>query len=209
VTLLEICVDSREGLERAVAGGAKRLEACSRLDLGGLSPTRGLLDACLATGLPVAAMVRPREGDFVCSEAELEAMRIEISALRERRIAAAVLGVLRPDRTIDEGALRRLVAAARPLEVVFHRAFDLVPDRAAALETLIALRVDRVLTSGGAATAFEGRAELRRLFELARGRIAILPGGRIRASNWREIARAVDWAQIHSSTPFRIESPGG
>jgi copper homeostasis protein len=204
VTLLEVCVDSLAALGRAVEGGAGRLEACSRLDLGGLSPTAELLDACRGSGLPVAAMVRPRGGDFAFSAAEIDAMAGEVVALRGRGVAAVVIGALAPDRTIDAGALRRLVALARPLEVVFHRAFDLVPDRGAALETLIGAGVDRVLTSGGAPTAFEGRAELRRLHELARGRIAILPGGGIRAGSWREVARAVDWAEIHSSTPFEL-----
>lgn len=207
-TLLEVCVDSRAALERAVAGGARRLEACSRLDLGGLSPARELLEACLRTGLPVAVMVRPRAGDFAPTAEELETMRREIAALRERGPAAVVVGALRSDRTIDADALRELVAAARPLEVVFHRAFDQVPNRSAALETLIELGVDRVLTSGGAPTAFEGRHEIRRLFELARGRIEILPGGGIRAGNWREVAAAVDWAQIHASTPFGVDAEG-
>jgi copper homeostasis protein len=175
VTLLEVCVDSTAGLQRAQAGGARRIELCSRLDLGGLSPTPELLEAARErTKLPLHVMVRPRAGDFVYDAGELATMRTEIADLKELQVAAVVLGVLQSDRTIDLERVRELVQLARPLRVTFHRAFDDTPDLDAALDHLIALGVERVLTSGGAATAWDGRETLARLVaaraQLARAR---------------------------------------
>lgn len=205
MTLLEVVVDSIADLRRAEAGGAQRIELCSRLDVGGVTPTRGLLELAQAQSkLPLCVMVRPRGGDFTYDAAELDSMRADIAWLKERRVMAVVFGVLRADKTLDVERMRELVALARPLKVTCHRAFDRTPDRQAALDELIALGVDRVLTTGGASDAHAGRTELRKLVERARGRIAVLAGGGVRVHNWREIVADSGVREIHSSTVFPL-----
>lgn len=205
MTLLEVVVDSVADLRRAEAGGAQRIELCSRLDVGGVTPTRGLLELAQAQSkLPLCVMVRPRGGDFTYDAAELDSMRADIAWLKERRVMAVVFGVLRADKTLDVERMRELVALARPLKVTCHRAFDRTPDRQAALDELIALGVDRVLTTGGASDAHAGRTELRKLVERARGRIAVLAGGGVRVHNWREIVADSGVREIHSSTVFPL-----
>jgi len=113
-----------------------------------------------------------------------------------------VFGILRVDQTLDVERTRELVALARPLEVTFHRAFDEISDKLRALDELSALGVERVLTSGGAATAFDGRFELAKLVRHARGRITIVAGGGVRAHNWRDIVRDAGVVELHSSTVF-------
>lgn len=205
MTLLEVCVDSLAGLERAQAGGAARIELCERLDLGGISPSREFLERALAAAkIPLHVMVRPRAGDFVYSEVEFEAMKRELQRLRDLPVAGAVFGVLKADSSIDLRRTRELVERSRPMSVTFHRAFDDVPDKFAALEQLIELGVERVLTSGGAANAFDGRAMLRRLVAEADERILVLPGGGVRANNAGHLIAETGVRELHSSTPFRI-----
>ncbi len=205
MTLLEVCVDSLEGLVRAQAGGAARIELCERLDLGGISPTREFLERALAAAkLPLHVMVRPRGGDFVYSETEFQTMTRELQRLRDLPVAGAVFGVLKPDSTIDLRRTRELVERSRPMSVTFHRAFDDVPDKLAALEQLIELGVERVLTSGDAPNAFDGRAMLRRLVAEAGERIVILPGGGVRAHNAGQIIAETGVRELHSSTPFQL-----
>ena len=148
-------------------------------------------------------MVRPRAGDFVYDVAEFERMQAEIAALRRLRVSAVVLGVLRADRTIDVVRTRDLVALARPLSVTFHRAFDDTGDKLNALDELISIGVERVLTSAGESTAHSGRAALAALVARASGRITILAGGGVREHNWRELVRDSGVGEIHSSTVFQ------
>ena len=207
--LLEVCVDSLDGLRAAEDGGASRIELCSRLDLGGLSPSPELLAAALAaTRLPIHVMVRPRPGGFVYAEPEVLAMEREIERLRETAAAGVVFGCLRVQGAIDVLAASRLLAAARPKSATFHKAFDQVPDPAAALEDLVRLGVDRVLTSGGAADAFLGRAAIRSLVEQARGRIVVLAGGGVRPANAAAILSETGVVEIHGSVPFEIQDGG-
>ncbi|MBM3987736.1 MAG: copper homeostasis protein CutC [Planctomycetes bacterium] len=206
MTLLEVVVDSTADLRRAEEGGAQRIELCSRLEVGGVTPTRGLLELAQAQSkLPLCVMVRPRGGDFTYDAAELDSMRENIAWLKERKVMAVVLGVLRADRTLDIERMREFVALARPLKVTCHRAFDRTPDTLAALDELIALGVDRVLTTGGASDAHAGRRVLRKLVERARGRIVVLAGGGVRAHNWREIVADGGVREIHSSTVFPLD----
>lgn len=202
MTLLEVCVDSSAGLRRAIAGRADRLEVCARLDVGGLTPEGTFLSECLASGLPCMAMIRPRPGDFVYSEAEKSAMHADLDRVKASRAHGVVLGALTREGRVDREFVARLVTSARPLAVTFHRAFDVTDDPFAALEELVALRVDRVLTSGGAVDAHAGRWKLRELVAQARGRIIVLAGGGVRAHNAAEIVRDGDVSELHSSTVF-------
>jgi copper homeostasis protein len=202
MVLLEVCVDSREGLARAAAGGAGRLEVCSRLDLDGLTPEDPLLSAALATGLPCFAMVRPRGGAHVWADDEHAALRADLARVQRLGAHGVVLGAITADGRVDRELVRALAEQARPLPVTFHRAFDQVRDPLGALEELIELGVARVLTSGGARDAFAGRDQLARLARAARGRIGILPGGGVRAHNAAAIVAACGAREIHSSTVF-------
>lgn len=206
--LLEICVETLADSIAAREGGADRLELCARLDLEGLTPALDLVQAVkAAVALPVMAMVRPRGGDFDYTPDELAAMRASIKPLIAAGADGLVFGVLRPGRSIDRDACARLVQECAGRPVVFHRAFDLVADRTAALEQLIDLGFRRVLTSGGGARAAEPQciSELRRQIAQARGRIEIMPGGGIRPDNIALIVRETGCTQIHSSARPRVE----
>lgn len=208
--LLEVCIDTPEGLERALASGARRLEVCSRLDLGGLTPTHSLLDEALEAARPLAvpvhAMVRSRANTrYQPDRAEFAELCTDLMRVRAQGAQGAVFGLLTADGRVDRERTRELVHRARPLSVTFHRAFDQVRDPLAELEVLISLGVERVLTSGGAPTALEGLSVLRQLVRAARGRIGILPGGGVRAHNAQEIARESGALELHGSVPFQAE----
>lgn len=205
--LIEVCVDSLDSLARAQAGGAQRLELCSRLDLDGLSPGPELLEAALAAAcVPVVVMVRPSPGSFVTQPADLARMRVEVAALSIRPVAGVVLGLLTSEGRVDRSAVASLVELAGPLPVVFHRAFDRCHDLLEALEDLVDLGVTRILTSGGAPNAYDGRARLRELLERAAGRIEILAGGGIRDHNLAALLAATGVEQVHASLPLRDRS---
>jgi copper homeostasis protein len=202
--LIEVCVDRLEGLLEAQEGGADRIELCSRLDLDGLSPGPDLLALALERArVPVVVMVRPAPGPFQIGPEDLEAMLGELRALRGSGAAGAVLGAITGDGRVDRPALERLMDAADGLPVVFHRAFDRCADLQLALEDLIDLGVRRVLTSGGAPSAWEGRAALRELVERAAGRIEILAGGGVRDGLLADLLAATGVEQVHASVLLR------
>jgi copper homeostasis protein len=202
--LIEVCVDDLEGLQAAQAEGADRIELCARLDLDGLSPGPELLAGALARArVPVVVMVRPRPGPFQVAPDVLEAMLAEVRALRDSPAAGVVLGAITAQGRVDRAALARLVEAAGDLPVVFHRAFDRCADLPAALEDLVDLGVRRVLTSGGAPTAWEGRAALRELVERAAGRIEVRAGGGGRDGHLAQLLAATGVEQVHASVPLR------
>ncbi|MGH7150426.1 MAG: copper homeostasis protein CutC [Planctomycetota bacterium] len=203
--LLEVCVESIARLREAQSKGAGRIELCSRLDLGGLSPGRALLGEALAIArVPVHAMVRPRGGDFAYSAAEFARMERDIEEAKGLGAAAVVLGILATDRRVDVPRTKALVLAARPMSVTFHRAFDEVADPFGALEELIEAGVGRVLTAGGRGSAFDGRRAIRALLERARGRIVVMAGGGIRAGNVGEILAESGVSEVHSSAIFPL-----
>lgn len=188
---LEICVDDIAGVDSAVQGGADRLELCSALSLGGLTPTPSLIAAARALPIPVHMLVRPREGGFRYTPCEAEMIAKDIAAAAEAGLAGVVIGASAEDHTLDTALLARLVDHARtcgtkrgtPLSLTLHRAFDLCPDLPAALEAAVALGFDRILTSGGAARAIDGLVLLATLHRGAAGRIVILPGSGIDAGS--------------------------
>lgn len=174
--LLEVCVDDAAGLLAAVEGGADRIELCSALSLGGLTPTEGLMQLAGRMAVPVYAMIRPRAGDFIFDETEIAMMEAEIDAARRAGLAGVVLGASFADRSLDAACLARLVRRAGDMGRTLHRAFDLVPDQAAALETAVDLGFERILTSGGGKTAAEGIVSIADLVGRAGGRLSIMPG---------------------------------
>jgi copper homeostasis protein len=207
--LIEACVDSLETALQAEANGADRVELCAGIDDGGLTPPVALLDAtCRRLQIPVHAMIRPRGGDFTCTPAELHEMAASIDEAKRLGARGVVLGVLTPAGEIDVPAASDLVHRARPLEVTFHRAFDHTPDLDAALEAVIRTRADRVLTSGGAATAAEGIPALTRLVARARRRIAIIAAGSIREQTVAQVVRETGVTEIHARTTGDPSLPG-
>ena len=197
---LEVAVDNAESVLAAVAGGAQRLELCSSLADGGLTPGIGFVEwARHTTVLPLHCMVRPRGGNFVYSSAELAIMEREIRAMHGAGADGVVLGALTTGLRVDIKAVRRLVTAARPMRVVFHRAFDLVADLAQALEDVIACGADILLTSGGAPTLELGLPTVTALVEQAAGRIEIMGGAGVRPTNAGRLWACAPIDTLHAS----------
>jgi copper homeostasis protein CutC len=202
--MLEICVEDPAGLAEALAGGASRIELCSALPVGGLTPSAALISAATRAPVPVHVLVRPRAGDFVYDAAEQEVIAADIRAAVAAGAAGLVIGAGQADGLLDAPLLQSLVGVAReasgqrPLALTLHRVFDLCVDPIAALDTAIALGFDRVLTSGGAASALAGRETLAALVRQARGRIRILAAAGIEPGNVGAILdTGVD--EIHAS----------
>ena len=197
--LVEACVESLEEALAAERGGARRLELCANMDVGGTTPSGELFRAVRArVGIPIAMMIRPRGGQFVYSNAELESMRRDLDIAVELGADVAVIGVLDDHGRVDVARTRELVARAGSIPVTFHKAFDIVDDQERDLDILIDAGVTRVLTSGGAETAIEGADALARLVDRAAGRIAIMPGGKVRGNNVREIVERTGAREVHA-----------
>jgi copper homeostasis protein len=196
--LVEACVDSVESALAAARGGAHRIELCANLIEGGTTPSAGTLAVCRAgLDIPIFVLVRPRGGDFLYSAAERAVMLEDIRRAKAAGAHGIVTGVLSADGEIDVDHTRELIAAARPLQVTFHRAFDVCRDATSALETLVALGVERVLTSGQAATAPEGAETIARHVRQAAGRIGVLPGGGVTPDNVAPLIRATGVTEVH------------
>ncbi len=203
----EVCVDSIESALAAERGGADRVELCSDLLEGGLTPSYGVLKVARERlRIGIMAMVRPRGGDFCYSEAEFAAMLQDVRAAKEVGANGVVFGVLTPDGDVDADRTRQLIAEARPLAVTFHRAFDMTRDPLAALETLISLGVDRVLTSGQEAAVVEGLDLIAELVARAADRIIVMPGGGITDRNVARIRARVPLREVHFAGGEPVES---
>lgn len=180
--VIEVCVDSVESALAAKAGGADRLELCANLIIGGTTPSLALFDAVrAAAGLPINVLIRPRFGDFLYTDAECDIMRREIEAFAARGANAVVIGALKADGALDEEKMKGFIAAAGGIHITLHRAIDVSRDLEETLEIAAALGVDTVLTSGGKASAWQGRETIVKLLDKADGRVQILIGGGVNA----------------------------
>lgn len=206
--VLEVCVDSVAGLDVAVGAGADRVELCSALDLAGLTPSGGLMAEAASRAIPCFVLIRPRAGDFCYDTREIDVMRRDIDTVRSLGLAGIVIGASLRDGRLDDATSSRLLEHAAGLPAVLHRAFDLVPDFHEALETAIRLGFKRVLSSGGAADAPTGRAQIRALVEQAGARIEIMGGAGLSPENVTEFVRATGVMAVHSSCSSRIHSEG-
>ena len=205
---LEICVESVESAIAAERGGAQRVELCSDLLEGGITPSAGLIASVrrhISIGLWV--MIRPRGGDFCYTDLEFEVMQEEIRHARTLGADGIVLGLLDHDACIDVSRTRQLVDLAGQLPVTFHRAIDMTPDLPAALEEVIAAGANRILTSGGAPDATSGISQIARMVEIAKGRIVIMPGGGVSPETVEAIAKGTGAAEFHSSARTAVPSP--
>lgn len=204
---LEACCTSPEAAVAAERGGASRIELCRDLPCGGLTPAEAdIREAVERCRIPVNVLVRPRPGDFTYSAAEIAEMVRSIGACKEAGANGVVIGALDRQGRVDGAAMRTLIAAARPLSVTFHRAFDICAEPAEALEELIALGCDRLLTSGHEADAYAGRFRLAEIVRQAAGRIVILAGCGIREWNIDEIAAVSGAPEYHSSSMTLFKS---
>lgn len=203
---LEICIDRLDSAIAARDGGADRIEVCGALACGGTTPGAGLLSACLELSpLEVMVMIRPHAGPFVYSPLDLVVMEKEIAAARRAGAHGVVFGALTPDHDVDRAACRRLLDVAGPLGATFHRAFDLTRDPLEALEALIELGFERVLTSGQASTALEGARLLECLVKQASGRIVVMPGAGVSAANVANLLALTNATELHASASEPIE----
>lgn len=204
--ILEVCCDNIESVKEAKKGGAERVELCSALSEGGLTPSVGTVIEAVKTGIKVNVLIRPRGGDFLYTPAEVDTMASDIEALRGLGINGVVIGALTAKGDVDMPACRRMVEVADNTEVTFHRAFDRCRDPFKALEDVVGLGCKRILTSGLQPTAIEGVAMLAQLVKQAAGRISIMPGSGVKVDNALKILQATGAVEIHSSASSKAES---
>ncbi len=197
---VEVCLDNIESLDTAVAAGAHRIELCSSLALGGLTPSPGFIKRAVEQSpVPIYPMVRHRAGDFVFGEDEIDIMVEDIALMKQLGAKGVVVGALTPTGYVDEEALSRMVKAADGMDVTFHRAFDLCIKPRESLETIINHGCSRILTSGQRASAYEGIDLIRKLHQIANGRISIMAGAGVHGYNVREIIKSTGVHEIHLS----------
>ncbi|RYY63166.1 MAG: copper homeostasis protein CutC [Chitinophagaceae bacterium] len=205
--IIEIATTDFETTRSAVEGGADRIELCSALSEGGLTPSFGLIRQCRAAfSVPLFPILRPRGGDFRYSDDELAILEADLRACKDLGCDGVVLGLLKKDGTLPLKKLARLQELAYPMEVTFHRAFDRCRDPFEALEALIQLGYQRILTSGQKPTAPEGAELIAQLVEAANGRISIMPGAGVRPDNIKALAAATGAAEFHSAMRSRRDS---
>ncbi|QHI34769.1 Copper homeostasis protein CutC [Kordia antarctica] len=197
--LLEICANSYESAMNAQKAGAQRIELCSELAIGGITPSYGLLKKVTSDiKIPVHVLIRPRSGDFTYSKSEFEIMKANILLCKELGCAGIVSGVLLQDQTIDAVRTKELIELAKPMNFTFHRAFDWTPDPIEAILELAVLGVNRVLTSGQASSADKGILLLQELQKVAENELIIMPGGGINPSNVY-LFKESGFEEIHAS----------
>ena len=209
MTLVEAAVETLDSALAAERAGADRIELCDNLSDGGTTPGAGLIVAVAEqTQLPVFVLIRPRAGGFVYSDDEFDVMIRDIELAGRMGVAGIVTGALTPDSRVDAERMRNLVKAAAGLPVTFHRAIDFAMNLPAALEEAIEAGASRVLTSGGAATAWEGMDLIAALVDQARKRITIIAGGGIREHNVRDVIARTGVREVHARLVDEVQMRG-
>lgn len=205
--LIEICLDRIDSVEICRDAGIERIELCSALSEGGLTPSVGFIKAArrIFPG-KMMMMIRPRAGDFLYSAAEMKIMMDDIQVARDHGADGVVFGCLQACGKIDERSIARLQECAAELDVTFHRAFDVTPDLSESLATLIKLGIPRVLSSGGESDVWKGASRLQSLVKQAEGKIVIMPGGGVVANRIGELLHQTGTNEIHLSSRRSIKS---
>lgn len=205
--ILEICAADAPSVAAAAAGGADRVELCQALDEGGLTPSAGLIMfARRFRELKTHVLIRPRGGDFVYDEDEIAVMTADIGMARKLGADGVVIGALNPDGTVDTATCRRLIDAAGDMSVTFHRAFDRCREPLEALQTIIGLGCNRLLTSGQAISAIRGVSLIARLVNAAGPRLSVIAAAGVNPGNTYEIVRRSHVHEVHASA--RDKRPG-
>ena len=198
--LVEICIDCIDSAAAAQAGGAHRIEVCGSLSAGGITPSVGLIGECVdRCSIPSMVMIRPHDGGFVYSDADIDLMLRDIDVVISMGVKGVVLGALTQDGRVDVPAMQRLVDASRPLEITFHRAFDVVKDPFRALDDIINLGIERLLTSGQAATADSGSNLIKQLVERSGDRVSVIAGAGIDSKNAQKVVSKTRVKEVHAS----------
>ena len=205
MVVFEFCGENLTLLDKAIAAGASRIELCDNLAVGGTTPSLGVIKEALKLtrekSVDLCVIIRPRGGDFVYTDSEVEAMLTDIGVAKDLGVSSFVLGALTEDRQLDQSVIQRLLAACGDSEVVFHMAFDelAVSDQLEAIDWLSSQGVDRILTRGGSldATLDQRFAHYHRLLAVAKGKIQILPGGGITLENRQLFLQQLGVRQLH------------
>jgi copper homeostasis protein len=198
--LLEVACFNLESCLIAQRSGAKRVELCENYSVGGITPHEELISkARKELEIDLFVMIRPREGNFIYSEIELEEMRSQIEFCKEEKCDGIAFGILTEKNKVDVEACKELVELAKPMECTFHRAFDEIKNSEEALENIIRCGFSRILTSGKGSAAQNGIEAIQRLIHKANKRIIIMPGGGIRSSNISELLHRTVATEFHSA----------
>lgn len=204
---LEICCDNYQSAIAAEKGGADRIELCASIGEGGLTPSIGMIEQIAQnTTLGIHVLIRPRSGDFLYNDGEIEIIKKDIQACKQHRVNGIVVGFINPDGSIDTQLLKEIIDLARPLKVCFHRAFDLCSDPLKSLEELIDLGVDYLLTSGQEAKAIDGIGLISQLVQKANNRIKIMPGSGVRTHLLEDLCRKTKAPAYHMSARILMDS---
>jgi copper homeostasis protein len=204
---LEICAQSLTSALVAQAGGAHRIELCSALEVGGLTPSYAtLIETRKQLSIEICVLVRPRAGDFFYSDLEFDLMKKDILFCKQQGVEGIVVGILNQNRTLDLKKMEILAQLAYPMDIISHRAFDQTPDPFEALSQLQNLGFHRILTSGQSQNAIDGKEILRGLVEAAQGKIEIMPGAGVNPNNIQELINYTKATTIHTSAKAKIKS---
>ena len=207
--LIEVCANSFISANEALEGGARRIELCQDLENGGTTPSAAVIQLSVEKlkkeGLDIFVLIRPRSGNFIYSDLEFEVMKRNVLFCKENNVDGVVIGLLSTDGKIDLSKTAQLVELAQPMQVTFHRAFDCVNDPFEALEQIIELGIQRILTSGQQSTAMEGHILIQKLIEKANNRIIIMPGSGINSTSILKLAELIQAKEFHLSAKKQIK----
>ena len=198
--LFEACVESTVLAIAAEKGGADRIELCADLDIGGVTPPQPMIaETRRLLTIPIHVLIRPRGGDFCYSNEEFELMKSGILFAKNAGVNGIVVGILNKDKTVDVERTKILTELARPMSVTFHRAFDETPGPHRALQDIVGMGIERLLTSGQKPTAEEGVSLIGELVQRSADRLKVMPGGGVNGSNARMIIESTGVREIHAS----------